>query len=79
MGKAGLAALIAAVFISSPAVLAQDNELNWNMESAITQLIERASGGGTLTVDFAVMARNLNLKDDLFDDDWPKGTQKVKQ
>lgn len=43
------------------------------------QVIERASGGGTLTVDFALMARNLNLKDELFDDDWPKGTQKVKQ
>ena len=32
--------------------------------------------GVTTTLDYTDMARNLRLNPDLFDDDWPKGTDK---
>jgi outer membrane lipoprotein-sorting protein len=32
--------------------------------------------GVTTTIDYTDMARNLRLNPDLFDDDWPKGTEK---
>lgn len=32
--------------------------------------------GVTTTLDYTDMARNLRLNPDLFDDDWPKGTEK---
>lgn len=32
--------------------------------------------GATTTIDYTDMARNLRLNPDLFDDDWPKGTEK---
>lgn len=54
MGKTGLAALIAAVFVSSPAVLAQDNELSWNMESAIEQLNRQGSDFETVLAQATV-------------------------
>ena len=34
--------------------------------------------GVTTTIDYTDMARNLRLNPDLFDDDWPKGTEKEK-
>jgi outer membrane lipoprotein-sorting protein len=42
------------------------------------QVIVQAAGGATLTLDYSGMARNLALNSDLFSDNWPKGTQKVK-
>lgn len=41
--------------------------------------LELAASGETLTVRYRAMARNLRLNPDLFDDDWPKGTQKLKR
>ena len=32
--------------------------------------------GATTTIDYTDMARNLRLNPELFDDDWPKGTEK---
>ena len=40
------------------------------------QVITQAGGGATLTVDYRGTARNLRLNPDLFDDDWPRGTDK---
>jgi hypothetical protein len=42
------------------------------------QVIVQAAGGATLTLDYSGIARNLALNSDLFSDNWPKGTQKVK-
>lgn len=42
------------------------------------QVINQASGGGTLTLTYSGMARNLSLNPDLFKASWPKGTQKVR-
>ena len=40
------------------------------------QVISQAGGAATLTVDYRGTARNLNLNPDLFDDNWPRGTDK---
>jgi outer membrane lipoprotein-sorting protein len=42
-------------------------------------VIEHVSSGETLTVNFLGLARNLKLNPELFKDDWPKGTQKLKR
>ena len=34
--------------------------------------------GATTTIDYTDMARNLRLNPDLFDDDWPRGTETIK-
>jgi outer membrane lipoprotein-sorting protein len=36
-------------------------------------------GNETLTVNYSGTARNLALNPDLFKDDWPKGTQKIRK
>jgi outer membrane lipoprotein-sorting protein len=40
------------------------------------QIITQAATGNTLTVNYHGMARNLDLNPQLFDDNWPKGTEK---
>jgi outer membrane lipoprotein-sorting protein len=45
----------------------------------VRQEISHVSAGETLTIDYKGMARNLNLNPDLFDDDWPKGTQTIRR
>jgi len=40
------------------------------------QVITQSSGGQVLTVTYSGTARNLELNRDLFDDNWPKGTEK---
>ena len=40
------------------------------------QVISQAGGGQVLTVTYSGTARNLDLNPDLFDDDWPRGTDK---
>jgi outer membrane lipoprotein-sorting protein len=40
------------------------------------QVIMQAGGGATMTVDYRGTARNLTLNPDLFDDDWPRGTDR---
>ena len=42
-------------------------------------VIEHVSSGETLTMNFNGLARNLNLNPELFKEDWPKGTQKLKR
>lgn len=36
-------------------------------------------GSDTLTITYSGTARNLNLNPDLFRDDWPRGTQKIRK
>ena len=43
------------------------------------QVISETGGGETMTVTYTGTARNLALNPDLFDDDWPKGTEEVRQ
>jgi len=45
----------------------------------VTQVIDHTSNGETLTVNYANTSRNLKLNTSLFDDNWPKGTQKIKK
>jgi outer membrane lipoprotein-sorting protein len=40
------------------------------------QVITQAGGAAALTVDYRGTARNLRLNPDLFDDNWPRGTDK---
>ena len=40
------------------------------------QVITQSAGGQTLTVNYRGTARNLDLKNDLFEAKWPKGTEK---
>jgi outer membrane lipoprotein-sorting protein len=40
------------------------------------QVITQSAGGQVLTVIYRGTARNLDLNRELFDDNWPKGTQK---
>lgn len=42
-------------------------------------IIEHVSSGETLTINFSGLARNLKLNPELFKEDWPKGTQKLKR
>ena len=42
------------------------------------QEFSSTANGMTTTLDYHNMARNLRLNPDLFDDDWPKGTEKEK-
>lgn len=42
------------------------------------QIITQTATGNTLTVNYHGMARNLDLNQKLFDDNWPKGTEKEK-
>ena len=42
------------------------------------QEFSSTGNGMTTTLDYTSMARNLRLNPDLFDDDWPKGTDKEK-
>ena len=43
------------------------------------QVISQAAGGQTLTINYAGTARNLSLNSELFNDKWPKGTEKVRK
>jgi len=43
------------------------------------QEISHVSSGEILTIDYKGMARNLKLNPDLFDANWPRGTQKVRR
>ena len=45
----------------------------------VRQVINHTSNGETLTVNYANTSRNLKLSTNLFDDNWPKGTQKIKK
>jgi outer membrane lipoprotein-sorting protein len=45
----------------------------------VRQVIDHTSNGETLTVNYANTSRNIKLSNKLFDDDWPKGTQKIKK
>lgn len=40
------------------------------------QIISRSSGGEVLTITYRGTARNLDLNPELFDDKWPRGTDK---
>ena len=42
------------------------------------QVISYGTGQQTLTVTYSGTARNLSLNPELFRDDWPRGTQKIK-
>lgn len=43
------------------------------------QVITQSAGGETMTVTYTGTARNLALNPDLFKDNWPRGTKKVRQ
>ena len=43
------------------------------------QVITRSAGQDTLTINYSGTARNLSLNPKLFDDDWPRGTDKVRK
>ena len=42
------------------------------------QEFSSTGNGLTTTLDYNNMARNLRLNPDLFDDDWPRGTEPIK-
>ncbi len=42
------------------------------------QEFSSTGNGNTVTLNFSDMARNLKLNPDLFDDDWPRGTEKIR-
>ena len=44
----------------------------------VRQTIDSIARKSTITITYTGMARNLQLNPDLFDDKWPKGTEKVK-
>jgi outer membrane lipoprotein-sorting protein len=44
----------------------------------IRQEFSSTGDGNTTTIDYGAMARNLQLNPDLFDDDWPRGTDRVR-
>ena len=44
----------------------------------VRQIIEHTASGKSLTTTYSGTARNLSLNPELFDDDWPKGTEKVR-
>jgi outer membrane lipoprotein-sorting protein len=44
----------------------------------VRQTISHTSGTQTLTVNYSGIARNLSLNPELFRDDWPRGTEKVR-
>jgi len=44
----------------------------------VRQTISHTSGTQTLTVNYSGTARNLSLNPDLFRDNWPRGTEKVR-
>lgn len=52
------------------------DEASW---MPVRQVIAHVTHGETLTLNYSGMARNLNLNDELFRDDWPKGTQKIRK
>jgi outer membrane lipoprotein-sorting protein len=43
------------------------------------QVVTHTSGTEVLTINYSGTARNLNLNNDLFRADWPKGTQKIRK
>lgn len=43
------------------------------------QVISHNAGQDTLTIHYSGIARNLNLNPDLFRDDWPRDTQKIRK
>ena len=43
------------------------------------QIITESAGGKSMTVTYTGTARNLALNPDLFKDDWPRGTEKVRK
>ena len=45
----------------------------------VRQVFKATSDSTTLTMTYTGMARNLDLKPELFKDKWPKGTKKVKK
>ena len=45
----------------------------------VRQEIVHVQSGETLTITYTGMARNLKLNPNLFDDRWPKGTQKIRR
>ncbi len=45
----------------------------------VRQVITHVASGDTLTVTYSAMARNLQLNEDLFKANWPKGTQSLKR
>ena len=44
----------------------------------VRQIIEHTPSGQSVTTTYTGTARNLKLNPKLFDDDWPKGTKKVR-
>lgn len=44
----------------------------------IRQEFSSTGDGNTTTIEYSAMARNLELNPDLFDDDWPRGTDRVR-
>ena len=45
----------------------------------VRQEFSRTNDGSKVTNTFTGMARNLQLRPDLFQDDWPRGTEKVRK
>jgi len=45
----------------------------------VRQIITQSAGGDSMTVTYTGTARNLALNPDLFKDDWPKGTEKIRK
>lgn len=45
----------------------------------VRQVFKATKDGSTLTMTYTGMARNLDLKPELFKDKWPKGTEKVRK
>ena len=44
----------------------------------VRQIFEATADGGTWTLTYTGMARNLKLNPDLFKKEWPRGTEKIK-
>ena len=45
----------------------------------VRQVFKSTKDGTTLTMTYTGMARNLELKPELFRDKWPRGTNKVRK
>ena len=45
----------------------------------VRQVFKATSDGATVTITYTGMARNLDLKPELFRDRWPRGTDKIKK
>jgi hypothetical protein len=83
------------LLLASVPTWAQAPSISWSLDSAIRQIERQAkdfetamvrvevvratSDGATITITYTGMARNLDLKPELFRNRWPRGTDTIRK